>query len=385
MDFYSGVYFGYYNNEINSLTVAGLTTFGGGIHSTRGNRDNIQFNGGLDLKAGAILFSGNLGVATNLGFTTKSLKGEADTIVEGSYGGSGTSTVVINGNNGATTTFAGSVKDYHEGSGGTSVVSIIKSGNSTQVFSGTNTYSGDTTVSAGTLELSPTGSLRFVIGGNGTNNALKGAGSTVIDGQFAFDLTGASTSTNATWTIVANTLTNSYGTNFIVTGFSGAGGNWTNTTNGVNYVFAQSNSVLSVQSTGSVTPYNAWVAYWQGVNPGFTDTAGTANPDGDPFNNNLEFAFDGNPTIGTGALLTATKVGTNAVFNYVAQTNTNAVTYQVQNTINLSAGPWSNSVVTISNSANQSGISQTNDYVRKEFVVPATNSDFYRVRATIAP
>jgi hypothetical protein len=28
------------------------------IHSTRGNRDNIQFNGGLDLKAGAILFFG---------------------------------------------------------------------------------------------------------------------------------------------------------------------------------------------------------------------------------------------------------------------------------------------------------------------------------------
>ncbi|MFM8763522.1 MAG: beta strand repeat-containing protein, partial [Spartobacteria bacterium] len=252
-------------------------------------------------------------------------------------------------------------------------------------LSGTNTYTGSTTVSTGTLTLATNGSMLFVIGGSGTNNGISGTGTTVMNGKFAFDLTSASTNTNATWTVVANTLTNSYGTNFIVTGFSGAGGNWTNTTNGVNYVFAQSTGVLSVQSTGSVTPYNAWVSYWQGIDSSFTNTAGTNNPDGDPFNNNMEFAFDGNPTIGSPALLTATNVGTDAVFNYVALTNTNAATYQVQNTTNLASGPWTNSTVTISNSTNQSGISQPNNYVRKEFVVPGTGSSFYRVQATIAP
>jgi hypothetical protein len=246
-------------------------------------------------------------------------------------------------------------------------------------------YSGGLTVNAGTLTLATNGSLRFVIGGSGTNNFLGGTATAQLNGAIGFDLSSAAANTNATWTIVQNTLSTTYGTNFLVTGFSGAGGNWTNTTNGVNYVFAQSSGVLSVQSTGGVTPYSAWVAYWQTNSAGFTNTAGTANPDGDPFDNNEEFAFDGNPTIGTGALLTATKVGTNAVFNYVALTNTNAVTYQVQNTTNLSAGPWSNSVVTISNSANQSGISQTNNYLRKEFVVPATTNNFYRVQAAIAP
>jgi hypothetical protein len=224
--------------------------------------------------------------------------------------------------------------------------------------------------------------LRFIIGGSGTNNIVSGIGTVALNGRFSFDLAGASTNTNSTWTIVSNSLTTTYGTNFLVTGFSGSGGNWTNTTNGVNYVFAQSNGVLSVQSTGGVTPYNAWVAYWTNAVPTFTNTAGTDNPDGDPFDNNEEFAFDGNPTIGTGALLTVTRVGTNAVFNYVAQTNTNAVTYQVQNTTNLTNG-WSNSVVTISNSTNTSGISQTNIYQRKEFIVPATNNNFYRVQATI--
>ena len=204
--------------------------------------------------------------------------------------------------------------------------------------------------------------------------------------MFAFDLTSAATDTNATWTIVASTLTNSYGTNFLVAGFNGVtGGNWTNTTNGVNYVFAQSTGILSVQSTGGVTPYNAWVTYWQGIDPGFTNSSGTDNPDGDPFNNNMEFAFDGNPTVGSPALLTAVKSGTNAVFNFVAMTNTNAVTYQVQNTTNLAVGPWTNSPVTISNSTNQSGISQTNIYARKEFVVPGTSNNFFRVQASIAP
>lgn len=288
-----------------------------------------------------------------------------------------TATLTLGEDNG-NATFSGTLMD------GAGTVALSKSGTGTLTLSGSNTYNGSTVISNGTLALATSGSLRFVIGGSGTNNAVKGTGATTMDGQFAFDLSGASTNTGATWTIVANTLTTAYGTNFIVTGFQGAGGNWTNTTNGVNYVFAQSNSVLSVQSTGGVTPYNAWVSYWQGINPGFTNAAGTANPDGDPFDNNEEFAFDGNPTIGTSALLTAVKVGTNAVFNYVAQTNPSVVTYNVQSTTNLT-NAWSNAVVTISNSTNQSGISQTNNYLRKEFIVPATTNSFYRVQSVILP
>jgi autotransporter-associated beta strand protein len=262
---------------------------------------------------------------------------------------------------------------------------ITKGGAGTLVLKGANVHNGNTTVAAGTLELQSTGSLRFQIGGSGTNNQLNGPGTASLNGQFVFNLASASTDTNSTWTIVSNSLTTTYGTNFLPTpGFSGSGGNWTNTTNGVNYVFAQSNGVLSVQATSGVTPYNAWVAYWQTNSAGFTNTAGTDNPDGDPFDNNEEFAFDGNPTIGTGALLTAVKVGTNAVFNYVALTNTNAVTYQVQITGNLTNG-WTNASVTISNSLNQSNISQTNSYLRKEFTVPGTGNEFYRVQATIAP
>jgi autotransporter-associated beta strand protein len=339
-----------FNGANSALT---LVKSGAGTQVLSGGA-NVSYSGTTTVNAGVLEFGGTNTVANNSAIT---LGGGT---VRFSGGGTRSNTITGSGN-------------------------LEKSGANTLTLSGANSHSGSTTVNEGTLVISSTGTLTFTIGGTGTNNGLLGTGTTSVNGQFAFDLSAASTNTNATWTIVANTLTNSYGTNFIVTGFNGAGGLWTNTTNGVNYVFAQSNSVLSVQSTGAPTPYNAWVAYWQGVDPNFTNTAGTDNPDGDPFDNNEEFAFDGNPAVGTGALLTSVKVGTNVVFNYVALTNTNAVTYQVQNTTNLSVGPWSNSVVMISNAANQSGISLTNSYLRKEFVVPAAGREFYRVQATIAP
>ena len=100
----------------------------------------------------------------------------------------------------------------------------------------------------------------------------------------------------------------------------------------------------------------------------------------------MEFAFDGNPAVGSPALLTAVKACTNAIFNYAARKNPpGGATYQVKTTTNLATGPWTNSPVTVSNSANQAGLNIPADYERKEFVVPATGTDFYRVEATIEP
>ncbi len=263
---------------------------------------------------------------------------------------------------------------------------LEKSGTGTLILSATNSYGGNTTVNDGVLRLATNGSLRFVIGGSGTNSQLRGSGTAQLEGSLLFHLAGAATNTNATWVIISNSVAVTYGTNFLVSGFNGAGGNWTNTTNGVNYVFAQSNGVLSVQATNAADNYGSWVAYWTNLYPGFTNTAGTDNPDGDPFDNNEEFAFDGNPSVGSPAMLTALKSGTNAVFNYVARKNPpGGVTYQIEVTANLGAGPWTNAVVTVSNSANQTGLNIPADYERKEFTVPSSGQGFYRVRAVIAP
>jgi autotransporter-associated beta strand protein len=261
---------------------------------------------------------------------------------------------------------------------------LVKQGAGTLVLGGINTYTGNTVVSGGSLQLASTGVLRFLIGGNGVNNALSGPGTSVLAGQFVFDLSGAATATNATWTIVANTLTNSYGTNFSVSGFNGvSGGNWTNTTNGVSYVFSQPTGILSVQAA-ALDNYANWLTNYPSLTG--TNALRGADPDGDGFNNGTEFAFDGNPTIGSPAFLTATKVGTNAIFNYVARKNPpGGVSYQVQSTTNLAVGLWASNAVTVSNSANTNGINIPADYERKEFTVPAAGKEFYRVQATLAP
>jgi fibronectin-binding autotransporter adhesin len=352
--------------RLGRLTTTGTLRFTGTSNSTVTNNIQVGFGPGPS-DGGAVLEASGAGAVT-----FSSLVAET--------GAQAARTLTLSGTSAGSNTISGHIADNNTTNG--ALVSLVKNGSGTWILAGNNTYSGNTTVNAGKLELAAGGSLSFVIGGNGTNSALAGTATTVMGGQFAFDLTGAATDTNAAWTIVAGTLTNSYGTNFLVAGFSGVnGGNWTNTTNGVNYVFSQPTGILSVQAAPT-NSYTSWVAYWQGVDPGFTNTAGTDNPDGDPFDNNMEFAFDGNPTIGTGALLTAVTVGTNAVFNYVAMTNTNAVTYVVQSTANLTNG-WTNASVVISNSLNQTNpvISQTNIYQRKEFVVPATSNNFYRVRA----
>ena len=270
------------------------------------------------------------------------------------------------------------------------VRSLTKLGANTLTLSGTNTYTGNTTVSAGALQLATNGSLRFVIGGSGTNNSVNGTGTTTMNGQFNFDLTGASTNTNATWTIVANTLTNSYGTNFLVNGFTGAGGSWTNTTNGVSYVFSQSSGTLSVQATNNPTPvdpFQAWVASWQAIKLGFIQTAGTDDPDGDGYNNSAEFAFGGDPTSSSSSQWLVKLVGTQAQFEFVALKSPSTTTYFVESKSDLgnTSTAWQVETPVISDSLDQTGIIDTTKYIRRSFSVPILDKRFYRIRAVTTP
>jgi hypothetical protein len=137
----------------------------------------------------------------------------------------------------------------------------------------------------------------------------------------------------------------------------------------------------SISVSGTVAAPANFYGSWLTNYPTLANTNGTADPDGDGFNNNLEFAFDGNPTVGTPALLTVRPAGTNAVFKWVERNS--GVTYQVQSNASLTntwTGPAS---VTISNSIDQSGVLITNDYTRKEFIVPASGKNFYRIQATV--
>lgn len=131
-------------------------------------------------------------------------------------------------------------------------------------------------------------------------------------------------------------------------------------------------------------PYEGWVADWTALNPDFGSVSGpNADPDGDGYANNVEFAFDGNPTKPTAAFFSVSPLGSNAVFSFVARdTDPAGALYQVQSTTNLAAGFTNDNGVNLV-VGNPDGILLPSQYHRLEFSIPLTESrKFYRVQAT---
>jgi len=127
----------------------------------------------------------------------------------------------------------------------TSASSLSKTGIGNLELQGSLTYSGNTTVAAGTLSLTASSNIKFNIGTSGSNNNIQGAGTVSLDGSFTFDLTSAAT--NGTWNIVdVSTLTETFGTNFAVVGFTEINsGIWETTANGATYEFRELSGVLN--------------------------------------------------------------------------------------------------------------------------------------------
>ena len=86
-----------------------------------------------------------------------------------------------------TTYFAGILKDGISGAGG---LSLVKSGISTQVLIGTNTFTGSTTVNAGTLQVG------FAVSTYGASGSMASTSFILNGGTFTIDNTGASNSNN---------------------------------------------------------------------------------------------------------------------------------------------------------------------------------------------
>lgn len=213
---------------------------------------------------------------------------------------------------GAANEITGVIQDHNTAGGG--IVSLIKEGASTWALSGANTYTGNTSVTAGTLALADNAQLKFVLGAtSGVNNGISGAGTVTLDGDFVIDTAAADALPSGTWTIVNNsTLTETYGATFTVAGFTDAGSNkWTKVNGSKLYTFDEATGILTLASAAS---YASWIdSFFPGeTNPAIIGAG--ADPENDGIDNGVEMVIGGNPATGMDtALLPTLELVTNPV------------------------------------------------------------------------
>ncbi len=115
------------------------------------------------------------------------------------------STLTISPTDGATKTFSGNIGD--------GTIALVMSGNGVQILTGTNTYTGGTQASGGTLDFATpssipsTGVITFTSGGYVAIGALLGASSPAAAGEEPAGESTATTATTTTTTGIAATTT----------------------------------------------------------------------------------------------------------------------------------------------------------------------------------
>ncbi len=174
---------------------------------------------------------------------------------------------------------------------------VNKNGPGKLVLSGTNTYSGNTVVNDGELEVTST--LRFYPTANGTNNFVSssGAGSLTFTGTVELDLSAANTTNGNLWNLfnlgsfaVAPSLSGIGGVSSTTLGAFNevSSGTWELPVTNAKWVFTEADGNLAYVVTAS--DYDNWASA-NGVTGGGNDDS-----DSDGLTNHEEYAFGLDPT-----------------------------------------------------------------------------------------
>ncbi|MBP8606429.1 MAG: PEP-CTERM sorting domain-containing protein [Phycisphaerae bacterium] len=121
----------------------------------------------------------------------------------------------------------------------------------TYINSSLNTYNGSiklvgSSAARSRITFSDNSRMNFVIGAAGISNSISGTGTAVFNGDFYFDLTGASFAIGDSWTI-ASVVSQTFGDTFTVAGFTDIDGTlWRASANGAVYEFSEATGTLSV-------------------------------------------------------------------------------------------------------------------------------------------
>ncbi len=159
-------------------------------------------------------------------------------------------------------------------------------------LAGLNTYTGNTTVGAGTLVLAEGAGLGFVVTDGGSTQIL-GTGALTLNGAFVID-TSAVTVASGSWTLVdMTTLPTTVGASFSVAGgeWSESAGVWKKTDGTRNWTFTEATGVLAIAGAD----YAGWIAGFDfSAFPG-ADLSPAGDADGDGIANAVELVVGNLP------------------------------------------------------------------------------------------
>lgn len=255
---------------------------------------------------------------------------------------------------------------------------LVKSGAGTLVLSGSNSYTGGTTVNVGTLQLADNAQLRFVIGAaSGTNNSLTGAGTAVLDGDFAVDTTAAAALTAGTWVLEnVTSLSDAYGATFQVVNTDGSpwahtGDQWTKAGAAETvWTFDEKTGTLTL----ALTAYGSWANQISDV----SKRGRAADPDGDGFINEQEFLFGTLPTVANSTLVALQQAAGNLTLQWLQRQS--GASYLLLESTTLAADSWTTSGL-VPLLDDQAGVPV--DYNRFKVVIPFGGSkQFFRISGT---
>lgn len=133
----------------------------------------------------------------------------------------------------------------------------------------------------------------------------------------------------------------------------------------------------NIAANGTVqTAYEGWAAGF-GLTGG--DALGTSDPDDDLLDNNKEFAFGSDPTVGNAALATTTRAGNQVTVTFLRRAD---VTYAVQKRASLTSGSFVTDGSIVPALVSPQGTVPPG-YEKVSFTVTSSGSQFYRILATL--